>query len=358
MTLASSHSVVLRGADEISRAVGDSALPDRVRAVLRAILEILPELKASLGTGGVFQPQQMCLEASQLGRVLLQEQGLQFEILGGDIVLGPGEALEHYVLLHRDGTQAVVVDLTASQLPWLAGSEAVVAIAADARAAVSDVLSREWHWYLPQQTAAITPPAKRAHPEPPAPASFAGSGQGHEAAIDDAVPDAVADFELGALLHLCGRSKEPEDALRRADAAGSADAAVILGLLLNARGEVQEAEAAFRRADERGDPEAAAFVGTLLLKQGNLHEAEAMLRRGDARGSGRAAFALAAPLHDQGDPKGAEDALSRADARGHADAATLWVSSSRVEANSRRRGPPSRAVAAVGAPRTSEPGQV
>lgn len=69
--------------------------------------------------------------------------------------------------------------------------------------------------------------------------------------VDDSV-DAVAEFHLGALLQLAGRSTEAEAALRRADARGSAGAAAILGLLLNARGQAQEAAAAFRRADERG----------------------------------------------------------------------------------------------------------
>jgi hypothetical protein len=88
----------------------------------------------------------MCLVASRAGKELFAGKGLEFVVLGGDIVLSRFESLEHYVLLYRNGEHALTLDLTASQLPWFGACDTVVAITRDKEVELRETLAQEWRW--------------------------------------------------------------------------------------------------------------------------------------------------------------------------------------------------------------------
>lgn len=133
----------------------------------------------------------------------------------------------------------------------------------------------------------------------------------HYATDDDCV-------YVGAAAAFEGEREVAEAAYKRADEAGSADAANGLGVLLDGSGDLAGARAAFRRADERGSASGAENLGKLFHREGNVIGAMDAYRRADERGSSDAANNLGALLADGGNSGGAEAAYKRADERGSA----------------------------------------
>jgi peptidoglycan hydrolase-like protein with peptidoglycan-binding domain/TPR repeat protein len=128
---------------------------------------------------------------------------------------------------------------------------------------------------------------------------------------------AEAAFELAFLLAEEGDEAGAREAVRRADERGHPSAAFNLGVLLAAEGDRAGAKDAFRRAAERDHPDAALHLGALLVEDGDRAGAEAAFRAADQRGDAGAACNLGVLLEQRGDLVGAMEAYRRADRRGH-----------------------------------------
>ncbi len=110
-----------------------------------------------------------------------------------------------------------------------------------------------------------------------------------------------------------------EEAYRRADEAGSAEAALFLGVLLRKRGDVAGAEDAYRRSEQRGDPRGSCNLAALLEDCGDLEGAEAAYRNADSAGFAGGSYGLGQILYARGDIPGSIAANRRADELGDAD---------------------------------------
>lgn len=128
---------------------------------------------------------------------------------------------------------------------------------------------------------------------------------------------AEAAFELAFLLAEEGDDEGAKEAVRRADERGHPSAAFNLGVLLAAEGDRAGAKDAFRRAAGRDHPDAAVHLGALLVEDGDRAGAEAAFRDADQRGDAGAACNLGVLLEQRGDLVGAMEAYRRADRRGH-----------------------------------------
>ena len=117
-----------------------------------------------------------------------------------------------------------------------------------------------------------------------------------------------------------GRPRFSVDALRRADAAGDAQAAYDLGRVLGDQERWEEAEAAYARADERGHRDALIVLGVLRAKRGDEQGALAAYQTSMERGNPDGGHNLGHMLEDRGDMYGAEAAYMRAVELGSRDA--------------------------------------
>jgi hypothetical protein len=135
---------ILQGVEEIRAAAArESGASD----FLREVLAIWPTIEAAYSpTGERYDPARMCLDACRLAVRAFNDDSVT--ILEGDVVLAPRESIEHYVVLRRHKDCFVVVDFTASQLPWFR-EDPVVAVAQPSGADLRETLEIEWRWWTP-----------------------------------------------------------------------------------------------------------------------------------------------------------------------------------------------------------------
>jgi Tfp pilus assembly protein PilF len=128
--------------------------------------------------------------------------------------------------------------------------------------------------------------------------------------FDRGHPDPEALLRKGERLERRGRIADAERVYRRADDAGSADAAACLGILLIDRHEFDAAHAALCRAEAGSSDLGAFWLGILAEEEGRPAEAEAAYRRAIKLGSTDAERYLIAMLSRRGDTAGIDTVRS------------------------------------------------
>lgn len=150
---ASPCGLVASGLRKTEELLADDKLSQAARTIVEAVLAVAPAVATSLQTlDAEYQPARMCLEASRLAQRLLATRAISVDLLEGDIVLRERESLEHFVLLGDAGQDMVVVDFTASQLPWFS-DDPVLGVTASEH--FPEFLRHNWHWFLPGSLAPL-----------------------------------------------------------------------------------------------------------------------------------------------------------------------------------------------------------
>lgn len=139
--------VLASGQEQILEVLSGDVICEETRRALVAVAAVAPTVRATmLSADGTYGPELMCLRASRLARNLLADRGVSFDVMAGDVVIAPRHTLEHHVLVRQHSTELVVVDFTASQLPWFT-EDPVVGVVANPQALL-ELVAAEWRWFI------------------------------------------------------------------------------------------------------------------------------------------------------------------------------------------------------------------